>query len=269
MQAFASIGAPWQSALVARGGLTCLLVGMSAAAIGCWVMLRDLPYAAESLSHGMFPGLVAASIIGISPIIGGLAGLAIAATLIWLARRSGLGGDIAVAVVVGPLLGLGALLALSRKVPVGIESILFGDLLGADDADIALAAALGALSLSCLRTAHWRLVGAGVLGRQPAWLDLMVICLLALATVAAARSLGALLAVALILGPPAAARRLSSRAGPMIVTACAISALATVAGIEISWFADIATGPAVAICAIIPAAVVSLPLPHRRPNATR
>ena len=78
---------PWQSAIVGPGGAVTLVVGASAAAIGCWVLLRDLPYAAESLSHGMFPGLVAASLLGIPIAVGGLAGLALAAAAITAARR--------------------------------------------------------------------------------------------------------------------------------------------------------------------------------------
>ena len=75
------ITAPLNSPMLARGGAVAVLVGACAAAIGCWVILRDLPYAAESLSHGMFPGLVAAAILGIPTVIGGLA-----AVVLWSQR---------------------------------------------------------------------------------------------------------------------------------------------------------------------------------------
>ena len=268
MQVIHEITAPWHSTLVARGGFVCLLVGVPAAAIGCWVLLRDLPYAAESLAHGMFPGLVAAALLGISPIIGGLFGLFLAAGLITLATRSGLGGDSAVAAAVTPLLGLGALLALAGSVPVGLDGILFGDVLGSDSSDLLLALGLSAFTLVSLRLGHWRLVGAGILSRAGKSTDILIIVLLSLATVAAARSLGALLAVALILGPAAAARKITNRAGPMILAACLIAAVAGIVGIEISWHADLAGGPTIALCSILPAAITALPVPYRRRHAT-
>jgi len=253
------LAAPWQSELAARGGLVALLVGAPAAAIGCWVLLRDLPYAAESLAHGMFPGLVAAALIGIPPAIGGLVGLIVAALLIIGAGRIGLAGDTAVAVAITPLLGLGALIALAGTVPPGLSGILFGDVLAANSSDVLLAALLAVVTLITLRLTHWRLLASG-LGRAGSS-DFLILLLLALATVAAARALGALLAVALIIGPPVAARTLCSRATPMIIVAAVIAAIAAFTGIELSWHAGIAAGPAIALCAILPAALVSIPMP--------
>ena len=57
----------------------------------------------------------------------------------------GVGREVAVAVVVTTMFGLGVLLALSPDSPPGIESLLFGDILGPTDADLIAAAVLAAL----------------------------------------------------------------------------------------------------------------------------
>lgn len=249
---------PWRSPLVARGGLTAVLVGIPAAAIGCWVLLRDLPYAAESLSHGMFPGLVAAALLGLPVALGGLAGLLLAAVAIIGARCLTVETETGVAVAITPLLALGALLALSGPLPPGVGDALFGDVLGTGGADVLLAGCMAAAVVIVLGVAHWRLLAAGLTGRNSVKADSAVLVLLAVATVASARTMGALLTVALIIGPAAAARHLTRRAPAMLATASAIAAAAVIAGIEISWQVDVAAGPAIALCAVAPAALASL-----------
>ena len=248
---------PFTSDLVTRGLITALLAGTAAAAAGCWVVLRDLPYAAESMSHGMFPGIIAATLIGAPIALGGLAGLLLATAGIALARRLTTEPDTATALAITPLTGLGAAMALQGDVPAGAAHALFGDVLGTGGNDIAIAAiALAAVALILL-VSHWRLVASG-LTSQASRADLIVLVVLAAATIAAAGSLGALLTVALVLGPAAAARPLTRRAGPMLACSVMICLVAVLAGIEISWHADLATGPTIAICAIIPSAVAAL-----------
>jgi zinc/manganese transport system permease protein len=254
---------PWQSAIVGPGAAVTVVVGASAAAIGCWVLLRDLPYAAESLSHGMFPGLVAASLLGVPIAIGGIAGLAVAAAAITAARRWVSPDNHSVAVAITPLLGLGAILALSGPVPPGVGDALFGDVLAADTTDLLTALVLTPVLLVLLRAAHWRLLASGVRSSDSSRIDTLVICLLVVATAMAAGSLGALLAVALIIGPASAAERMALRASRILWLAASIAALSAVVGIEVAWHAGIAAGPTIAICAIIPAAASALLLPKQ------
>jgi len=247
---------PWQAPVLARGGLIAMLTGAAAAAIGCWVLLRDLPYAAESLSHGMFPGLVAAAILGIPVAVGGLGGLAVAAIAIYASRRWVTEENHSVSIAILPMLGLGAILALSGPIPPGTGNALFGDVLATGDVDLLAAVAVVTAVAIVLYRLHWRLLAAGLQG-SGINADAIVLILLAVATAAAAHGLGALLAVALIIGPAAAARRFSNRAGQMIIAAAAIAVASVAVGVEASWHLDLAAGPTIAFCAIIPAAFAS------------
>ena len=91
-------------------------------ALGCWIVLYELSYSAESLAHALFPGLVVAALAG-RPAAARRRGRgsSVAALAIALAGRAPeIGRDTAVAVVVTALFGLGALLALSPDSPPGI-----------------------------------------------------------------------------------------------------------------------------------------------------
>src|SRR5919197_4921543 len=71
--------APLGEPLVRRALLELCLVGVSAGALGCWVVLYGLSYSAESLAHSMLPGLVVAALAGASLVLGAGAGLVVAA----------------------------------------------------------------------------------------------------------------------------------------------------------------------------------------------
>src|SRR3954447_4976449 len=136
---------PFQDAFMRCALVEVVILALACGPLGAWIVLYRQSYAAESMSHGMLPGLVVAALVGAPLVAGAAAGVLVAAAAIALAGRDErLGGDAGVAVAVSALFGLGALLALSPAVPPRLQELLFGDLLGATDADIAAA---GALSL--------------------------------------------------------------------------------------------------------------------------
>ncbi len=70
------------SGIELRAMLELVLVGGFCGAIGFWVVTERLTYAAESLSHGLLPGLVAAGLAGTSVLVGAAGGALVAAALI-------------------------------------------------------------------------------------------------------------------------------------------------------------------------------------------
>ena len=203
---------PFGSDLIRRALLEVLILAAACGPLGVWVLLYRQSYAAESLAHGMLPGLVLAALVGAPLLLGAAGGVLVAAGAIALAGRDErLGGDAGVAVAVTGLVGAGALLALSPEVPARLGELLFGDLLGVTGGDVAEAAILAAAVLAALAVAHRRLAlsvfdgtSARSLGARPARWEAWLLVVLAVATVAGARGLGSLLLVALILAPGAA-----------------------------------------------------------------
>lgn len=245
---------PFSQAIMQRALLEIVILGAVGGALGCWIVLSELSYGAESLAHGMFPGLVAASLIGVPLALGGAVGIVVAALAVALAARiPGIGRDNGVAVVVTSLFGLGALLALAPDVPAGIQGLLFGDILGTTEGDLLLGAALAAVVLAALWLLHWRLLAVGFdrtsarsVGASPLLADAALLVLLAIAVLVAVQGLGNLLVVAVLVAPAAAARLLTRRLGPMMALSFAIAVLAGVAGLYLSYYAKVAAGASVA-----------------------
>jgi ABC-type Mn2+/Zn2+ transport system permease subunit len=262
---------PLQEPFMQRALAELVLIGIAGGALGCWVVFYGLSYAAESLSHSLFPGLVLASIAGVPLLFGAAPAIVLAAVAIALAARvAGVSRDAAVAVVVTTMFGLGALLALAPASPPGVESLLFGDVFGASDGDLATAAVLVVLVVLALRLLHGRLLVAGFdrgaarsLGVSPGLVDAALLLLLGAGIVVAVQGLGNLLVVAVFVGPAAAARRLSDRMLPMMLTAAGLAVLAGVAGLYLSYYAGTAGGASVAL-AIVAIYLLSLPLGQLR-----
>jgi ABC-type Mn2+/Zn2+ transport system permease subunit len=262
---------PFQEEFMRRAILEMTLLGLAGGALGCWVVLYELSYAAESLAHSIFPGLVIAAIAGVPLLLGAAPAIVLAALAIAVASRlPGVSRDVGVAVVVTTMFGLGVLLALSPQSPPGIETLLFGDILGPTDTDLAAAAALVLVVAVALRLLHGRLLATGfdrgsapALGLSPAVVDAALLVLLAAAIVVAVQGLGNLLVVAVFVGPAAAARQLSDRIGPMLAIAAAIAVLAGLGGLYLSYYAGTAAGASVAL-AIVAFYVASLPVGRLR-----
>lgn len=253
-----AIAGPLQDGITRRALLDLLILGSACGPLGVWVVLLRRSYAAESMAHAMLPGLVLAALIGAPLGLGAAAGLTLAAVAIALAAgQRQVDGDTAVAVAVTALVGLGTLLALSPETPLRLGEILFGDPLAVSRTDLLASAALALTILAALALGHRTLTLGGFdsqaapsLGARPGGAALLLLAMLALCTLIAVGALGNLLVVAIIIAPAAAALRLCERLLPALALAAALAVSAGVAGIYLSYWAEIAAGASIALCAV-------------------
>ena len=263
---------PLASGIGTRALIELVLLGAICGPLGVWAVLYRQSYAAESISHSMLPGLVLASLAGIPLGLGAAAGLAGAALAIAaVSRRAEVSEDAAVAVVVTTLFGAGALLALSPEVPVRLGELLFGNPLSVSWTDIAASAGLAlaaALALSYgfrpLALSGFDPQSAPSLGGSARLASNLLLCLIAVTILVAVQALGNLLVVAIVVGPAAAALRFSSRLGPALAVAAALAVGAGVTGYYLSYYAEIAAGASIALCAL---GAFALSLPFGRAPA--
>src|SRR3954454_12279316 len=249
---------PLQGEIMRRAFVEVVMLGISGGAIGCWIVLNELSYSAESLPHAMFPGLVIAALIRSPLLLGGSAGLLVAALAIAAAARTPLiGRDSAIAVVVTGLFGLGVLLALSPSTPQSVQSLLFGDILGLTGSDLLAAAALTLVVVVALRLMHMRLLivsfdrsSARSLGVSSQLADIALLALLAASVLIAVQALGTLLVVALLIAPAAAARLVARRMLPIMATAAALAIVSGIAGLYISYHLRTAAGASIALAMV-------------------
>ncbi len=242
-----------------RAVIEIAILGAVSGAVGCWVVLYEISYSAESLAHGLFPGLVGAALLGVPILLGGAVGIIVAAVLIAVAGRIATDtADTAIAVVVTSLFGLGVLLALSPQSPPGIQELLFGDLLGTADSDLVIAGVVALAVIGVLWLFHDRFLAIGfdaefgrALGLSRGLVTTMLLCLVAVTILVAVQGLGNLLVAAVLVGPAAAARHLTDRFATMIGLSVAIAVSSGVAGIYLSFYVKTAAGASVVACLVV------------------
>ena len=213
-EAWSWLSEPWGQAFMQHAFTEVALVGLVGGWLGCWVLLYGVSYSAESLSHGMFPGLVGASLLGLPLVAGGAVGAgAAAAGIAGLGNARGIDRDTSVGVVITSLFGLGALLALAPSSPPGIQELLFGDVLAVSRRDLLVTALIALPVLALLWVLHARLLAVGfdrssarAIGIAPRPVELVVMLLVAAAVVVSVQALGSLLVVAVLVAPAACAR---------------------------------------------------------------
>jgi len=193
------------------------IVAIVAGVVGFFVVLRGAAFVADAVPQGAFAGAAGASLVGVSTLLGlGVFALAGALLIGWLSRRSR--SDVATALTLVVLLGLGSLfLSFTTEYAPEIFSLLFGEVLGVSTNEILPIAAGGLLCVLAtlvifrpllLNSLMPELAAArGVRGSR------MELCFLVIVAVATSMTLpvvGALLIFSLMIGPPAAARSLTS-----------------------------------------------------------
>lgn len=246
------------SSLIQRALLEAVLVGALCGSVGVHVLLRRLPFFTLALSHAAFPGVVLASLLGVSVYLGGaVAALGLVAAVAAIGSTRRLEAATATGVALAGAFALGVLLqSAQRGASKDLAGFLVGDILTVSATDLATTAAFGAVVLLGLALFHKDLVfaafdpvGARAAGYRTTTLELLVLALVALTVVTSIRAVGTILAVALLVTPALAARQWADDIGPMMILGALFGAAAGVAGIAASAQWGIAGGSAIALAA--------------------
>ena len=107
-----------------RALLAGVLVSISCAVVGTFVVLRGLAFIGDALAHGVLPGIAAALLIGAPGLVGATVGaLAMIGGVALITRRSRLSSDTAIGLLFVGMLALGVVdrvaLELLRRRPGG------------------------------------------------------------------------------------------------------------------------------------------------------
>ncbi|MCS6891341.1 MAG: metal ABC transporter permease [Rhodovarius sp.] len=238
-----------------------LALALSAPPLGVFLMLRRMSLTADVLAHGMLPGvavgfLLAGLAVPALALGGALAGLLVMLGAGALSRATGGREDAALAALYLVALAAGVALLSWRGSPVELTQVLFGSVLGIDDAALLLMAGVATatliflafawrpLVLECFDPSFARSVGA----RGGAW-HLGFLAAVVLNLVAAFTALGTLMAVGLMMLPAIAARHWARQVGGIVYAAVGLALLATVTGLLASFHADVPAGPAIVLAA--------------------
>lgn len=246
---------PFALPFMARSLATVLVLAVVAGVIGVFINLRNLEFISDGLVHSVFPGLVIGYVsAGTDGLFLGaiLAGL-VAAVLLTIVSRRGLGSDAAIAVILASMFSLGIVIVSREAGYVSqLEQLLFGRLLTVTDGQLVQIVVLAGIALVAVAaTAKEQLfrafdqAGFIATGRSTLSLDIVLNVAIALVVVAGAQAIGNLLVLALLIVPAAIARLLTVRFALLIPIAVVSSALAGWLGLVLGYHAsvDLALSP--------------------------
>lgn len=236
----------FESPAVRSALLAGAVVALVSAAAGVFAVMRGESFAGEALSDLGATGGSGAYLIGINALWGFVAAALVGALGIDLAGSArSPARDLSTGIILGGGLGLAALfLDLDARTSTtgASTAVLFGSLFVISSATVWLVAALGGAALAVLLLA-WRMLLlaslspdlAAARGVRVRLVGVAYLLALALAVSLAALTIGAVLGLALLVGPAAAALRLTRRPGAAVATAAAIGVGATSVGILLAW----------------------------------
>jgi ABC-type Mn2+/Zn2+ transport system permease subunit len=238
--------------------LEVVLVGAIGGVVGVHVLLRRLPFFVVAMSHAMFPGVVLASVLGISLFIGGTTfGLVVVAAVAAIGASRVLDQSSAIGVVLAGAFALGVLvLSAQPGSSRDLSAFLVGSILTVTPGDVAATLAGGGLVLVVLGAVHKELVasafdpaGSAALGYPVRRLDTLVLAAVTVTMATTIPATGTLLSVALLTVPALTARLWTERVGTMMVVAAATGAASGLLGLAASTLWRIAAGGAIGLAA--------------------
>lgn len=194
-----------------------LVVGIVCGVVSRFVVMRNMAFAVHALSELGFTGSAGAILLGVSPVVGLMAGTTITALFIGALGVRVRERDSVVGITMAFGLGLGVLfLSLYPRYATQAFSILFGSITGVSRGDVALLIGIGVVTLVALAVIYRPLTFAtvdpevaearGVPVRQ---LAIAFLLIMAAAVAEAIQVVGVLLILTLLITPGATAERLT------------------------------------------------------------
>jgi ABC-type Mn2+/Zn2+ transport system permease subunit len=251
---------PLSLRLMQRGMAAALIVALLCAVIGTFVVLRGLAFLGDALGHAVFPGVVLAYLFNANLLVGGLAaGLLTTAGISLATQNRRVKESTAIGIFYTTAFALGALLlSRSGSASRGLSELLLGNVLAVRSQDLVLTAVVAGVVLLVVAVLYKELVLvsfdpalAAAHGRNVTLLNAVLFGLLTLAIVAALQTVGNVLVVALLVVPAATARLVVKRIGAIMMVAALVGSLSTIAGVYASYYANIASGGAIVLCACV------------------
>lgn len=253
------------------------LVGALLGLLGCFVILRRMALIGDAISHAVLPGVVVAFLLGYVG-VGGLfvgalaAGIVTAVTIGIVTRLSRVREDAAIGIVFTAMFALGIILI--SRLPSGthfdMKCFLFGDPIAIRQADFLSVLVITPLVVGTivllfhpLKLLSFDPVLARTMGFNTHILHYVLMVLLSATIVAALRSVGVIMAVAMLITPAAVAYQLTNRLWTMLLTAAITGGFSAFAGMLLAFLTNNPSGPMMVLVATAIFLVVMALAPQR------
>ncbi len=233
-----------------------LLVGAMASYFGVFVVQRRMSFLGAGLSHAAFGGIALGLLLSLEPLVVAVPfTLGVAMAINWVRRHTRLAGDTAVGVFFAVAVALGLVfLSLRRQMSTDAFAYLFGSILAVSPADLVIATAMGAVTLATTPRlwGRWAYASFDAESARADRLpvdrdDTLLFALLAVTIVISVKVVGIVLMAAFLVIPAATARLLVPTFVTMTRVAVAIGMLTAVAGLLVSYLADVPSGATIVL----------------------
>jgi zinc/manganese transport system permease protein len=223
------------------------VVAVVSAVTGVFTVMRGQSFAGHALGDVSAAGGSGALLIGLTPLPGFVgAGIVGAGVMDMIGVQRLRGRDLATGIVLGAAIGCSALFlylgTTSGSATGATQQILFGSIFTTTPGTLTAVAILGALALASLAAIARPLLLATVSpdiaaarGAPVRLTGLLFMLALAVSVALSALAIGALLSTALLIGPPAAALRVTKTVPRALATACLTGVAATWLGILLAY----------------------------------
>lgn len=251
---------PLEFAFMQRALLAAGLAAVVCAVVGVFVVLKGMAFMGDAVAHSSLTGMAVAFIFGGNVFWGALAWAVPASLVITLiSGRANLRLDTAIGIIFAGGFALGIILiSRATNYTADLFGFLFGNVLGVSWSEVALIGATAAAVLLVLAAFYKELLFtaydstmAAASGIPVRFIQYLLPVLVAVTTVAALKSVGIVLVLALLVTPAATATLLARRLPAIMATSVATALVSTVAGLYLSYYLDLPTGPSIVIFATV------------------
>ena len=249
---------PFQYGFMLRALAVSVTVGVLCPLLGVYVVTRGLGFMGDALAHSVLPGMVAAFMMGVNPLFGTIpSAVAVALFTGYLIKRAGVSEDTSIGIIFVALFALGlTMLTAARGIPVNLEDILLGQVLGVSTADLYATLSLAAVVLALTWGLHKELVfvsfdplSASVIGLPTEKLDYALLALLSVAIVLSLQAVGVVLVISMLITPAATALLLVRNFARAMALAVGVGVFSAFAGLYVSYHFNLPSGPVMALAA--------------------
>lgn len=262
-----------------RALLTSLMVGVTCGILGCFIVLRNMSLIGDALSHSILPGIYVAFIVVGYTALGFfagsvIAGLVTAVAITWIQRNVKTKNDAAIGIVFTAMFSLGVMgisrLNNSQGNHLDLKDFLFGNVLGISNEDIVLTAIIMVYTIASILifyryflVATFQEVYAETMGISTRAVHYFLMLMLSFAVVAALRSVGVILVVAMLITPASTAMLLSHKLKRILFLSSLTGAISSVLGLFAAIYFDTTPGPAMVVAATLIFLIAAIFAPER------
>ena len=252
--------------------LLALLIGLICPTTGALLITQRRILLANLMAHSVLPGLVLALAFELDPTVGGLISGLVGALLAeklnqYFKRRE----EPTMNTVLAGFTALGVLLVPLLQARVDLETILFGDLLAANNADL-IRTSIATAALAILLLSRYQdlvFIGIDPDGAIAAKLPVkqirfLAIVITALVVISAITAVGIVLVIALLCAPVLVHIEESSSLRSLMLRSATTGLLLCGGGMSIAMIADLPPGPLIGVLCLV-LLVVKSAIPLRNP----